>query len=122
MRVNRSTRSSQRQSQRTRQQIVTRAVDFYECPQCRGLFTLYHGSYKRHTKSCEAKYAARAREDARLCAERIDTPTPDPYSPVPTDIEVGVDGTAGAGMYFFIAITIGVHGRFSVTQRDCPTR
>ena len=51
---------------------------------------LYHGSHKCHIKSCEAKYTASAREEARLQVEWIETPTPDPYTPVPTDDETVV--------------------------------
>ena len=55
---------------------------------------LYHGSHKRHIKSCEAKYTASAREEARLQVEWIETPTPDPYTPVPTDDEMGAEDLA----------------------------
>ena len=92
MRSTRSTRSTQRQSQRTRQRIAAHAErDYYNCPRCQRLFLQYHGSHKRHIRSCTAKYEARVQKEARSQAERIETPTPDPYTPVLTDTEVDVE-------------------------------
>jgi len=94
----RFTRSTQRQSQRTRQQIVAHNKrDYYDCPRCRKLFPRYHGSHKRHIRSCIAKHEARVQEEARFQAERIETPTPDPYSPVLTDAEIDTEDV-GTGM------------------------
>ena len=87
-----STRSAQRRSQRTRQQTATRIdEDYYHCPHCQKLFSRYHGSHKRHITSCVAKYEARVQEKARIEAERIETPTPDPYTPVLSDEEMEVE-------------------------------
>ena len=95
MRATRSGLSSQRRSQRTRKQALNRVEDdFYDCPRCRKLFARYHGSHKRHIKSCEAKYAALEQEEGRLWAERIETPTPDPYTPVCTDAEIDTASVA----------------------------
>jgi len=92
MRSMRSTRSTQRQSQRTRQRIATYTErDYYDCPRCRKLFLRYHGSHKRHIRTCTAKHKAQAEKEARSQAERIETPTPDPYTPVPTDTEMEVE-------------------------------
>ena len=89
MRSTHSTRSTQRQSQRTRRKIATHAEkDYYDCPRCRKLFPRYHGSHKRHVRSCITKHRIRAWEVARSQAERIETPTPDPYTPVLSDAEM----------------------------------
>lgn len=83
----RSTHLTQRQSQRTRKRAIACVEDdFYDCPRCRKLFTRYHGSHKRHIKSCKVKYEALAQEEARLRAGWIKTPTPGPYTPVPADV------------------------------------
>ena len=80
--------STQRQSQQTRQHIVTHnKQDYYDCPHCQKLFPQYHGSHKCHIKLCIAKFQARAQEEARSRAEWIETPTPEPYTPIPTDAE-----------------------------------
>lgn len=97
-RSTRSTRSTQRLSQRTRKQAATLVKDdFYECPRCRKLLTCYHGSHRRHIPSCEAKYAALAWEKARLLVERVETPTPEPYTPVLTGTEMDTEGEAEPG-------------------------
>ena len=94
----RLTRATQRRSQRTRKQAATLIKDdFYECPRCQKLLTRYHESHKRHIASCEAKYTALAQEEARLHAERVETPTPEPYSPVLTDTEMDDEGEAEPG-------------------------
>jgi uncharacterized C2H2 Zn-finger protein len=117
MHTRRSTRSTQRQSQRTRKQIVTRVEDnFYGCPRCGRLFTLYHGSHKRHINSCKAKYAAQAQEAARLQAERIETPTPDPYTPISTDIEMDSEDMAERGAYLFFDDDINTYPQFSAIR------
>ena len=54
----------------------------------------YHGSHRRHIKSCQAKHAALAQEEARLQAEQVETPTPDPYTPVHSDTEMDVEDAA----------------------------
>jgi uncharacterized C2H2 Zn-finger protein len=56
--------------------------DFYDCPLCGKLFERRRGAHKRHMRSCIAKHEARVREEARSLAERIETPTPDPYTPI----------------------------------------
>ena len=99
-----STHSAQRRSQRTRQQIITHAQrDYTECPWCHKLFSIYRGSSTRHIEPCKAKYEARVREEARARAERITTPTPDPYTPVLSEAEMDIDdisiGNTGTGVY-----------------------
>ena len=85
----RSTRSTQRQSQRTRQQVARHTEkDYYDCPRCRKLFPRYHGSHRRHIRSCIAKHKIRAWEAARSQAGWIETPTPDPYTPILSDAEM----------------------------------
>ena len=97
-RSTRSTRLTQRLSQRTRKQAATLVKDdFYECPRCWKLLTRYHGSHRRHIPSCEAKYAALAQEKARLLAEQVETPTPEPYTPVLTDMEMDTRDEAEPG-------------------------
>lgn len=87
-----STRSTQRRSQRTRQRITAHAHrDYEECPWCHKLFSIYRGSQTRHIKPCKVKYEARVREEARSRAERIETPTPDPYTPILSDVEMETD-------------------------------
>ena len=111
-----STCSTQRQSQRVHRQIAIHVNnDFYDCPQCQKLFTRYHGAHKRHIKSCEAKYAAQVEEEARSLAEQIRTPTPDPYTPIPTDIEVDSEDTSQASVSVFTVTMTGIHAYFSVT-------
>ena len=93
-RSTRSTWSTQRQSQWTRQQISTHAErDYYNCPRCKKLFLRYHGSHKRHIRTCIAKYKALEQKE-RSQAEWIETPTPDPYTPIPTDAEMDAEDTA----------------------------
>jgi len=88
-RSNASTCSTQWQSQRTRQQIAIHAQrDYEECPWCHKLFSTYRGSSIRHIKPCKAKYNTRAHEEARSRAEQIRTPTPDPYTPVLSEVEI----------------------------------
>jgi len=99
---NASTRSTRRRSQRTCQQIATHTQrDYEECPWCHKLFSIYRSSSIRHIKPCKAKYEARAREEARSQAEQIATPTPDPYTPVLSEVEMDVDdvdiGDIGTG-------------------------
>ena len=116
MRAPHSTHLTQRQSQRVRRQIaICVNNDFYDCPRCRKLFTRYHGAHKHHIKSCEAKYAAQVEEEARSLAERIRTPTPDPYTPIPTDIEVDSEDTSQASVSVFTVTMTGIHACFSVT-------
>jgi len=103
-RSNTSTGSTQRQSQQTRQQIAIHAQrDYEECPWYHKLFLTYHGSSIRHIEPCKAKYNTRAHEEARSQAERIRTPTPDPYTPVLSEVEMDVDdvdiGDIGTGVW-----------------------
>jgi len=92
MQLTRSTRSSRRQSQRVRQQLATHAEqDYYDCPRCGKLFPRYHGSHKRHIRSCIAKCEAQAQREAKSQAERIETPTPEPYTPIFTDTEMDAE-------------------------------
>jgi len=92
MHSTRSTHSTQQWSQHTRQQIAKHAEkDYYDCPCCQRLFPQYHGSHKRHIRSCIAKYRIWALEEARSQAERIETPTPDPYTPILSDAEVDME-------------------------------
>ena len=118
MRVTRSSRATQRQSQRTRKRIAAHVKDdYYDCPRCRKLFTRYHGSHKRHIISCEAKYTALAQEEAKSRAERVETPTPDPYTPVLTDVEIDAEDAedTGAGVCVFTMTMAGSHTHFSFT-------
>jgi len=91
-RPTRSTRSAKRQLQRARQQLATQInKDFYHCPLCGKLFGRHRGAHKRHIRSCIAKHEAHVQEEARLRAERVETPTPDPYTPVLTDAEMDLE-------------------------------
>ena len=82
------TRSTQRRSQRTRERMTVPArKDYEECPWCHKLFSVYRSSYTRHVRPCKVKYEAQVQEAARAQAERIETPTPEPYTPLFSDIE-----------------------------------
>lgn len=86
------TRSVQRRSQQIRQQIATRTEkDYYHCPRCQKLFSQYHGAHKCHIKSCIAKFKAQAQEESLSKAEWIETPTPEPYTPVLTGEEMNAE-------------------------------
>jgi hypothetical protein len=54
----------------------------------------YHSSHKRHIKSCEARCEALVQEEAGLQIRRVETPTPDPYTPILTDAEMNTENTA----------------------------
>ena len=91
------THSAKRQSQQTRQRLATHTEkDFYDCPLCGRLFKRRRGTHKRHIRSCIAKHEARVREDARTRAERVEIPTPDPYTAILTSTEID-DGSTGTG-------------------------
>ena len=47
---------------------------------------------------------ALAQEEARLHAERVETPTPEPYSPVLAGEEMDNDGEAEPGVQIFHSI------------------
>ena len=86
------TRSVQRRSQQIRQQIATHTgKDYYHCPRCQKLFSQYHGAHKRHIKSCIAKFKAQAQEESLSKTEWIETPTPEPYTPVLTGEEMNAE-------------------------------
>lgn len=85
-------RPPQRRSQRTRQQITEHTRrDYEECPWCHRLFSTYRSSHTRHIEPCKAKHETRAREEAMSRAERVDTPIPDPYTPVLSDVEMDTE-------------------------------
>lgn len=112
-----STRSAQRRSQRTRKQIATHAEnDYYNCPRCKKLFPRYHGSHKRHIKSCVAKCNARAQEEAARQAEQVETPTPELYTPVLTDDERDDEGVS-IGMWIFVKLMGLACNSFSLIHR-----
>jgi hypothetical protein len=89
MRGPQPTRSTQRQSQRSRKRVAVHAKDdFYECPRCRNFYMLYHGSYKRHARTCKVDHVA---QEEVLQAQRVETPTPEPYTPVLTESEMDAE-------------------------------
>ena len=118
----RFTRSTKRQSQRTRQQLAAQITkDYYDRTLCGKLFEQRHGAHKRHMRSCISKHEARVREEAMLQAERIETPTPDPYSPILSDAEVAVEDT-GTSTWTSIITMSGAHGYPSLTPRGCSVQ
>ena len=120
MRFARSTRLAQRRSQRTRQQVAAHAEqDFYDCPRCHNLFLRYHGSHKRHIRSCIAKHEAQVQKEARSRAERVATPTPEPYTPTITDAEMDNEDTS-IGVQIVTRMIIDAHTYLSRTSREPP--
>jgi uncharacterized C2H2 Zn-finger protein len=111
----RSTRSTKRQSQRTRRRLATQVErDFYDCPRCGKLFERRRGAHKRHIKSCIAKHEAHAQEKVRSRVERVETPTPDPYTPVLTDTEMDVEDV-GTGAQTSMTTITSAYGCSSLT-------
>ena len=85
MPATRSTTKPQRKTQSFRQASAHQdRDDYHQCSLCGDLFSHYHNAYKRHFRLCEARSQRLRDEEAQTLIERY-TPTPEPYTPAPSE-------------------------------------